>query len=101
MLYKCYTFANKKATIKKKRDMDIVIDRKQTAFRLSSDLLKKLKEAARRENRSLNNYVESALMDVVYNNPNKLTIKAMKEAKEERELETLNSENLETLINSL
>ena len=43
----------------------------------------------------------SALMDVVYNNPNKLTIKAMKEAKEERELETLNSENLETLINSL
>ena len=74
--------------------MDIVIDRKQTAFRLSTDLLAKLKEAATRENRSLNNYVESVLMDVVYNNPKKLTLKAMKEAKESSELETLNSSNL-------
>ena len=81
--------------------MDAVIERKQTAFRLSCDLLDKLKEAATRENRSLNNYVESVLMDVVYNNPNKLTIKAMREAREKRELETLNSENLETLISSL
>ena len=81
--------------------MEAVIDRKQTAFRLSCDLLDKLKEAARRENRSLNNYVESVLMDVVYNNPNKLTIKAMREARENRKLETLNSENLETLISSL
>ena len=81
--------------------MDIVIDRKQTAFRLSTDLLKKLKEAATRENRSLNNYVESVLMDVVYNNPNKLTIKAMKEARENQALETLETDNLETLINSL
>ena len=81
--------------------MDVTIDRKQTAFRLSSDLLEKLKEAARRENRSLNNYVESVLMDVAYNNPNKLTIKAMKEARESRELETLDSKKLETLIESL
>ena len=81
--------------------MDLTIERKQTAFRLSSDLLAKLREAARRENRSLNNYVESVLMEVVYNNPNNLTLKAMKEAKENRELETLNSNNLETLINSL
>ena len=76
-------------------------ERKQTAFRLSSDLLTKLREAARRENRSLNNYVESVLMEVVYNNPNNLTLKAMKEAKENRELETLKSDNLETLIDSL
>ena len=81
--------------------MDIAIDRKQTAFRLSTDLLTKLKEAATRENRSLNNYVESVLMDVVYNNPNKLTIKAMKEARESKELETLNADNVEALINSL
>lgn len=81
--------------------MDIAIDRKQTAFRLSSDLLTKLKEAATRENRSLNNYVESVLMDVVYNNPNKLTIKAMKEARESRELEILKADNIETLINTL
>ena len=81
--------------------MDIAIDRKQTAFRLRTDLLAKLKEAATRENRSLNNYVESVLMDVVYNNPNKLTIKAMKEARESRELETLKADNVEALINSL
>ena len=81
--------------------MDIAIDRKQTAVRLSTDLLAKLKEAATRENRSLNNYVESVLMDVVYNNPNKLTIKAMKEARENRELETLKAEDIEVLVNSL
>ena len=81
--------------------MDIAIERKQTAFRLSWDLLKKLEEAERRENRSLNNYVESVLMDVTYNNPNKLTIKAMKDAKENHGLETLSSESLETLIESL
>ena len=81
--------------------MEAVIDRKQTAFRLSCDLLDKLREAATRENRSLNNYVESVLMVVVYNDPNKLTINAMREARETRELETLNSENLETLISSL
>ena len=81
--------------------MDIAIDRKQTAFRLRTDLLTKLKEAATRENRSLNNYVESVLMDVVYNNPNKLTIKAMREARENRELETLKADNVEALINSL
>lgn len=82
--------------------MEAVIDRKkQTAFRLSCDLLTKLKEAATRENRSLNNYVESVLMDVIYNNPNKFTIKAMKEARENHELETLNSDDIETMINSL
>ena len=81
--------------------MDAVLDRKQTAFRLSTELLAKLKEAATRENRSLNNYVESVLMEVVYNNPNKLPIKAMREAREKRELETLAADNLETLISSL
>ena len=81
--------------------MDAVIGRKQTAFRLSTELLAKLKEAATRENRSLNNYVESLLMDVVYNNPNKLTIKAMREARESRELETLDPNNLESFISAL
>ena len=42
------------------------LDRKQTAFRLRKDLLERLKIEARKENRSLNNYVESVLMDVVY-----------------------------------
>ena len=81
--------------------MAIVIERKQTAFRLSTSLLNKLREAAERENRSLNNYVESVLMDAVNNNPNKLTLAAMKEARENRDLETLDAGNLESVIASL
>ena len=54
--------------IKKEKHMDLTIERKQTAFRLSSDLLTKLREAARRENRSLNNYVESVLMKYEHGN---------------------------------
>ena len=81
--------------------MAIVVERKQTAFRLSTSLLNKLREAAERENRSLNNYVESVLMDAVNSNPNKLTLAAMKEARENRDLETLDVNNLDSLIASL
>jgi hypothetical protein len=81
--------------------MAVVIERKQTAFRLSTSLLNKLREAAERENRSLNNYVESVLMDAVFSNPNKLTLAAMKEARENRDLETLDANNLESVIASL
>ena len=81
--------------------MTIVIETKQTAFRLSTSLLNKLREAAERENRSLNNYVESVLMDAVNSNPNKLTLAAMKEARENRDLETLDVDNLESVIASL
>ena len=81
--------------------MAVVIERKQTAFRLSTSLLNKLREAAERENRSLNNYVESVLMDAVFSNPNKLTLAAMKEARENRDLETLEVNNLDSLIASL
>ena len=67
----------------------MALDRKQTAFRLRKDLLERLKIEARKENRSLNNYVESVLMDVVYKIPNDETLAAMKEAKEEKSLEPL------------
>lgn len=81
--------------------MTTVVERKQTAFRLSTSLLNKLREAAERENRSLNNYVESVLMDAVNSNPNKLTLAAMKEARENRDLETLDVNNLDSVIASL
>ena len=54
--------------------------KKQTAFRLDDDLLEKLKKKADCENRSLNNYVERVLMSVAYDEPNEITIAAMKEA---------------------
>ena len=94
MLYIC--------DIKYNINMDtIALDRKQTAFRLRKDLLERLKIEARKENRSLNNYVESILMDVVYKIPNDETLAAMKEAKEGKSLETLNLNDFEEFVVSL
>lgn len=59
--------------------MDIALKKNQS-FRLPIDLIDRLKQLARRENRSLNNYVETVLLDVAYNEPNETTLAAMKEA---------------------
>lgn len=61
--------------------METTADRKQTAFRLNGSLLNRLKVEAKKENRSLNNYVECVLMDAVYRTPNKETIEAIEEAR--------------------
>lgn len=85
-----------------KRIMNTVaVDRKQTAFRLRTDLLDRLKVAAKKENRSLNNYVESVLLDAVYREPNEETLTAMKDAKENGNLETLDLDNFEKYVESL
>ena len=83
------------------KKMETAIPRTQTAFRLSNELLRRLKIEARKQNRSLNNYVESVLMDAVYRIPNRETLAAMEEAREEKNLETINLENLEGFIDSL
>jgi hypothetical protein len=77
-----------------------VVNRKQTAFRLREDLLKYLRIAAKKENRSLNNFVESTLMGI-YFKPNKVTLNAMKEASEDKNLETLDLDNFDTFVASL
>lgn len=79
----------------------VAVDRKQTAFRLRTDLLDRLKVAAKKENRSLNNYVESVLLDAVYREPNEETLAAMKDAKENWNLETLDLDNFEKYVESL
>lgn len=81
--------------------METTIARTQTAFRLSTELLKRLKTEARKQNRSLNNFVESVLMDAVYRIPNAQTMAAVKEAREDENLETINLDNLEEFIESL
>ena len=55
--------------------METTIRRKPTSFRLRGDLIEGLKRNAARENRTLNNYVESVLMDVVYGEPNVLVLR--------------------------
>ncbi len=77
------------------------ITRKQTSFRLSADLLKRLQEEAKRHNRSLNNLVESVLMAFVAERPNKTTLAAIKEAETSDNLETLDLDNFRSFVESL
>ena len=58
--------------------MDIALKKNQS-FRLSIELIERLKQLAKRENRSLNNYVETVLLDAAYREPNATTLAAMKE----------------------
>lgn len=60
--------------------MNTAIERKPASFRLRVDLLERLRRNAVRQNRTLNNYVESILLDIVYNEPNDTTRVAIEEA---------------------
>lgn len=60
--------------------MATTIQRKQTSFRLRTDLLDAMREAAERENRTLNNYLENLLLNIIYHEPNEVTKAAIEEA---------------------
>ncbi len=60
--------------------METTIRRKQTSFRLRTDLLEEMKNAAKKENRTLNNYLESLLLNYFYSEPNEVTKAAIEEA---------------------
>ncbi len=62
--------------------MDIALKKNQS-FRLSIELIERLKQLAKRQNRSLNNYVETVLLDAAYHEPNATTLSAMREAESE------------------
>ena len=79
--------------------MEAVIDRKQTAFRFRVDLLNRLRGAAKKENRSLNNYVENVLMNVVYET-NETTLEAVREAKSGKFAGTIDTSSMEAFIKS-
>ncbi|MFK1959540.1 toxin-antitoxin system protein [Bacteroides fragilis] len=81
--------------------MGTTVERKQTSFRLRTDLLERLQVVAKEENRSLNNFVESTLMDIIYRKPNAITLKAMREAESGEELETLDLNNFKDYVASL
>ena len=61
--------------------MEAAIQKKATMFRLNVDLIERLKELAKREHRSLNNFVECVLLDVAYSEPNEVTKAAIDEAR--------------------
>lgn len=75
--------------------------KKATMFRLNTDLIARLKELAKREHRSLNNYVECVLLDVAYNEPNEETLAAMEDARAGRfEGGPIDPTSVETLLKS-
>lgn len=74
--------------------------KKPTAFRLNENLVNKLKEKAIKENRSLNNYVECILMDVIYNEPNETTLEAVKEARAGKFAGTVDTSSMEAFVKS-
>ena len=73
----------------------------QTAFRFDKDLIRRLKMKAKKENRSLNNYVETVLMDIVYDEPNEDTVAAIEEVRSGKTLEKLDVDNSEGLVAEL
>ena len=61
----------------------------QTAFRLEKELVEELKEQAKRNKRSLNNYVEFILSKVIEKQPNDETIEALEEASNKKGLKPI------------
>ena len=80
--------------------MEPAIIRKQATFRLSVELLERLKIEAKKANRSLNNFVESTLMDFVNSEPNKDTIAAIREARAGKFAGTIDTSSMEAFIKS-
>ncbi len=81
--------------------MNVTTTKVQTAFRFDKDLIRRLKIKAKKENRSLNNYVETVLMDIVYDEPNIETVAAIDEVRSGKQLEKLDVDNLEGFVAEL
>ncbi len=76
------------------------IVRERTAFRLRKDLMSKIKAEAKKENRSVNNYVETLLLEALYKEPNEETLAAMREVESGAKLEALDMTSKETFLKS-
>lgn len=81
--------------------MESAIIRKSAIFRLRTELLDRLRQLAANDNRSLNNYVETILMDVAFHTPNAATIEAMKEAQDESNVTTVDMKDFDSFLKSL
>lgn len=81
--------------------MDITLEKKSHVFRLPVYLLDRLKELAKKDRRSLNNYVEGILLDAVYHEPNEATLAAMKEAQEGKLEGPIDTSSVESMLKSM
>lgn len=82
--------------------MEIALKKNQI-FRLSVELIDRLKQLAKRQNRSLNNYVETVLLDAAYHEPNAVTLAAMKEAESDamNDVPSLDMSSIEAMEKSM
>lgn len=82
--------------------MEIALKKNQS-FRLSVELIDRLKQLAKRQNRSLNNYVETVLLNAAYHEPNAETLAAMKEAESDamNDVPSLDMSSIETMEKSM
>lgn len=83
--------------------MDIAIQKKNQSFRLPVELIDRLKHLAKRQNRSLNNYVETLLLDAAYHEPNETTLSAIEEARSGklRDTQALDLSSIEAMEKSM
>lgn len=83
--------------------MEAIVQKKATMFRLNVDLIERLKELAKREHRSLNNFVECVLLDVAYNEPNDITKAAIEEARSGklRDVDTVDTSSVDAMFKSM
>ena len=80
------------------------IGKSPMAFRFRNDLVVVIKDEAKKENRSLNNFLENLLIkyfNVDEKIPNATTIAAMQECEERDDLEELDLDNFKEYVKSL
>lgn len=65
--------------------------RVHASFRLKAELMEKLRMGAKASNRSLNNFVESVLLDAMFREPNETTKAAIAEAMSNKNKEAYDS----------
>lgn len=81
--------------------MEIAIQKKAQSFRLPVDLIEQLKKLARQQNRSLNNFVECALIELAYSKPNAETRAALEEARSGKLQGSLDVSSVEAMYKSM
>lgn len=82
--------------------MPATVKRTQTAFRLRDDLMERLRLEARRENRSLNNLVETLLDEALgTRRPNPDTLAAINEARAGKYAGELDASSFEAFMKSV
>lgn len=81
--------------------MDLALEKKAHVFRLPAYLLDKLKELAKKDRRSLNNYVEGLLLDAVFNEPNEETKASFKEAKVGNTQGPVDTSSVDSMLKSM